>query len=124
MKTKPMRATKPWTGTLLSAAIAGVAGIALAMPSHAAGDPAQLKLGKELFSKTAVPACAVCHSLKDADANGAIGPVLDDLKPDAARVEKALRNGLGQMPAYGGTLNDQQIKALAAYVAKASGAAK
>ena len=50
--------------------------------------------------------------------------MLDELKPDAARVAKGLRNGLGQMPPYKDLLTDEQIEALALYVAKASGAAK
>lgn len=64
-----------------------------------------------LFSKTAISACAVCHSLKDAGAEGAIGPSLDELKPDATRVEKAVRNGIGQMPAFK-NLTDEQIRTL------------
>lgn len=75
--------------------------------------------GKKLFTQTAVPACAVCHTLKHAGATGEIGPALDELKPDAARVEKAIRNGLGQMPAYS-TLSDAQIRLLAQYVAAAT----
>ena len=78
--------------------------------------------GKTLFLK-AVPACAICHTLKDAGAEGAVGPVLDELKPDAARVAQALRNGLGSMPSYRATLSDEQIAALARYVSKASGGA-
>lgn len=96
---------------------------AIAMSGHAADDAAKLKLGKELFTKTAAPACALCHTLKDAGAQGAIGPVLDELRPDSARTAKALRNGIGQMPSYNGKLNDEQIAAIAAYVAKATGAA-
>ncbi len=90
----------------------------------AAADPAQLALGKKLFMQSAVPACAVCHALKDAGSQGAIGPALDELRPDAARVAKALRDGIGQMPSYKATLNEAQIQALAAYVASATGAAK
>ncbi len=75
--------------------------------------------GKKLFTQTAVPACAVCHTLKHAGATGEIGPVLDELKPDATRVEKVIRNGLGQMPAYS-TLSDAQIRLLAQYVAAAT----
>ncbi len=37
---------------------------------------------------------------------------------------KALRNGIGQMPAYRGKLTEQQIETLARYVAQASGAAR
>ncbi len=80
--------------------------------------------GRLLFKQSAVPACALCHTLKDAGAEGEIGPNLDELKPDAARVAKALRNGIGQMPAYRGKLTEQQIETLARYVAQASGAAR
>jgi mono/diheme cytochrome c family protein len=70
--------------------------------------------GRRLFT-TVTPACAVCHALKDAGAAGAVGPSLDELKPDAARVVKALRNGIGQMPAFP-HLTDEQVQALARYV--------
>jgi sulfite dehydrogenase len=96
---------------------------AAALPSQAAGDEAaELAEGKSLFIQKAVPACALCHTLADAGAEGAIGPVLDELKPDEARVAKAVKNGLGQMPPYTG-LSDVQIQAVARYVAKASGRA-
>lgn len=81
-------------------------------------------LGEKLFTTLAVPACAVCHTLKDAGAEGTVGPILDELKPDAARVSKALRNGLGSMPSYKGTLSEEQIAALARYVSRASGGEK
>ena len=67
-----------------------------------------------------LPACALCHSFKNAGATGQIGLDLDDLRPDADRVEKALRNGVGPMPSFK-TLTDAQIKGLAAYVAGAAG---
>ena len=92
------------------------------LPAWAQDDADRLALGKKLFMQTAVPACAVCHTLKDAGASGAIGPVLDELKPDAQRVAKALRNGIGQMPPYIASLSEAQILALAHYVSKASGA--
>jgi cytochrome c6 len=79
-----------------------------------------LQNGKALFLQTAVPACAVCHTLKHAGAQGAVGPSLDELKPDAARVEKAIRNGIGQMPANS-VLTDEQVKLLARYVASVAG---
>ena len=56
------------------------------LPVHAADDAAQLQQGKVLFGQGAVPACALCHALKDAGAEGAVGPSLDELKPDAKRV--------------------------------------
>lgn len=95
----------------------------LCLPAHAADDAAQMVLGKKLFT-TVVPACAVCHTLKDAEAEGAVGPVLDELKPDAARVAKVLRDGLGNMPSYKAMLSEEQIAALARYVSRASGGEK
>ena len=76
--------------------------------------------GKLLFTRTAVPACAVCHTLKHAGALGEIGPSLDELKPDAARVEKAVRNGIGQMPANT-VLTADQLRLLARYTAGVAG---
>lgn len=96
----------------------------MAHTAMAADDAAQLKEGKVLFGQVAVPACALCHTLKDAGAEGAVGPSLDELKPDAKRVATALRNGIGQMPSYIGKLSESQIAALAAYVSKASGGSK
>lgn len=87
-------------------------------------DDAQLALGKRLFTQGAVPSCAVCHTLKDAGTEGQVGPVLDELKPDAARVAAALRNGVGSMPSFKATLSEEQIAALAKYVAAATGASK
>ncbi len=97
---------------------------ALAMSCFAVGaqadEAAQMQRGKQLFTSAAVPACAVCHTLKDAGAEGAIGPVLDELQPDAARVARALRDGIGSMPSYKATLKEEDINALALYVSKAS----
>ena len=93
------------------------------LPAIAAEDAAKMALGKKLFT-TATPACALCHTLKDAGAEGAVGPVLDELKPDANRVSKALRDGLGAMPSVKASLSEAEIAALAYYVARASGAEK
>nr|WP_280926625.1 cytochrome c [Schlegelella koreensis] len=100
------------------------AGIAVAPRAHAADDAAQLALGKALFTKDASPACAVCHTLRDAGAAGEVGPNLDELQPDPARITKALNNGIGNMPSFKGSLSPAQIEALARYVSKASRATK
>lgn len=95
----------------------------MSLSAFAADDAAQMAQGKLLFT-TAAPACAVCHTLKDAGAEGAVGPVLDELKPVSSRVTKALRDGLGNMPSYKGKLTEEQITALAYYVSRATGAEK
>jgi cytochrome c6 len=94
---------------------------AIACPAFAADDAA---LGKQLFTETAVPACALCHTLGAAGATGAVGPSLDELKPDASRVANALRDGVGSMPSYKALLSEAQILLLARYVARASGGEK
>lgn len=95
----------------------------LAPSVRAADDAATLAAGKALFTGGATPPCALCHTLKDAGTTGAIGPPLDELQPDADRVATALRNGIGAMPSYKATLKEDQIRALARYVSKASGGA-
>lgn len=80
--------------------------------------------GRKLFTSGTSPACAVCHTLRDAQTTGEIGPVLDEIKPDEERVAKALRNGLGVMPSFRDKLSDQEIALLARYVAQATGAAR
>jgi len=83
-----------------------------------------MALGKTLFTVGAVPPCALCHALKDAGTTGAIGPAFDDLQPTPDRVVAALKSGIGAMPSYGGSLSDEQMRALARYVSKASGGAR
>ena len=110
----------PWLARLR---VLTAVAIALACQgAFAADDAEKMTLGKKLFT-TAVPACAVCHTLKDAGSKGAVGPILDELKPDAARVSKALHDGLGAMPSFKASLTEAEIDALAHYVSRASGAA-
>jgi mono/diheme cytochrome c family protein len=111
----------------MSSKVRKATGAAIAVIAAIAGSnalaQANMVEGKKLFTQTATPACAVCHTLDHAEAQGAIGPNLDELKPNASRVEKAVRNGSGQMPAFK-SLTDEQVKTLAKYVATATGAEK
>lgn len=77
--------------------------------------------GREVFVSVADPSCGTCHTLADADATGTVGPNLDELQPSSDQVAQAVRAGLGVMPSYSGKLNDEQIEAVAAYVAEAAG---
>lgn len=83
---------------------------------------AVLVVGREVFLDVALPQCAVCHTLEDAGSAGEIGPNLDKLGPDAARVHAAVTQGVGVMPAYEGVLTAEQIDAVSVYVATATGA--
>lgn len=82
---------------------------------------AVLAAGREVFLNTAEPQCAVCHALAEAGSAGEIGPDLDALAPDAARVHAAVAGGVGVMPAYEGVLTPEQIDAVAVYVATVAG---
>ncbi|WP_370628312.1 cytochrome c [Bordetella sp. BOR01] len=105
----------------LPALAAGLAGLYAACAG--AAEPADAEAGRALFTKDTTPACAVCHTLADAGAVGAIGPNLDELKPDANRVAQAVRNGIGVMPAFE-SLSDADVQVLAQYVSSATGAAQ
>jgi mono/diheme cytochrome c family protein len=78
----------------------------------AAGDP-----GEAVFSSS----CASCHTLAAAGASGAVGPNLDERKPDAATVSAIVTSGSGAMPSFSGRLSDAEIEAVAQYVATSAG---
>lgn len=79
-------------------------------------DKDMLEQGKTLFLTGATPACAICHTLKDADSVGAVGPDLDELNPDLNQIKKALKEGVGVMPSFADSLSEQELEAVAQYV--------
>ncbi|HEX2257811.1 MAG TPA: cytochrome c [Afifellaceae bacterium] len=87
----------------------------------AAQDGADLELGKQVFLEEAQPPCAVCHKLADAEAEGTIGPHLDQLMPTKERVLQALQSGPGAMPVYSDSLSEEQMEAVSEYVATVAG---
>jgi mono/diheme cytochrome c family protein len=69
--------------------------------------------GKQIFTQS----CGTCHTLSDAGTSGTVGPNLEELKPDKARVETAIKNGgagTGAMPAN--IVTGQEAEAVAEYV--------
>lgn len=73
-------------------------------------------VGREIF----VANCGSCHTLSDAGTSGAIGPTLDGGGYSADQVEQQVRSGGGAMPSFEGTLSDEEIQEVSAYVAAAS----
>lgn len=65
--------------------------------------------------------CDGCHTLAAAGSSGSVGPNLDDLQPDAATVEATVRSGRGVMPSFEDDLSDEEITAVATYVAESAG---
>ena len=73
--------------------------------------------GKQVF----ISNCGSCHTLGAAGTSGAVGPNLDQLKPNAATVQQMVQNGGGGMPSFSGRLSSAQIAAVAKYVAQNAG---
>ena len=65
--------------------------------------------------------CASCHTLAAANASGTIGPNLDESQPDRALVIDRVTNGMGAMPSFSDSLSDEQIAAVADFVADSAG---
>lgn len=105
-------------------AILLILGNPLSSNASDSGAQARMELGRKIFTQMAVPQCGVCHTLADAGTSGTIGAKLEDLKPDAARVANAVRDGVGVMPAYRETLTEEQIQAVAYYVSRAASGVK
>jgi mono/diheme cytochrome c family protein len=80
------------------------------------GDPVA---GKAVFTGSA--GCIGCHTLSDAGSTGTVGPNLDDALPSNELVVDRVTNGQGVMPPFGGTLTEQQIADVAAYVSSVAG---
>jgi mono/diheme cytochrome c family protein len=69
--------------------------------------------GQEVFTGN----CGSCHTLSAAGTSGAVGPNLDDVSLDAAAVEAVVRSGRNSMPAFEGQLSEDEITAVAEFVA-------
>ena len=80
------------------------------------GDPVA---GKEVF--LGQPICGACHTLADAGTSGTIGPNLDESQPSFDLAVDRVTNGQGAMPSFSGSLTEQEIRDVAAYVSSAAG---
>jgi len=69
--------------------------------------------GAAVFTDT----CGGCHTLSAAGTSGSTGPNLDGVSLDAGAIEGIVRDGRGGMPAFGGQLSDDEIAAVAEFVA-------
>ncbi|HEU4454822.1 MAG TPA: c-type cytochrome [Longimicrobium sp.] len=81
---------------------------------EAQGDAAA---GEEVF---AANGCGSCHALEAAGASGAVGPDLDESQPSFELAVDRVTNGSGAMPAFGDSLDEQQIRDVAAYVVEST----
>lgn len=79
------------------------------------GDPVA---GKAVF--TGASSCGGCHTLADAGASGAVGPNLDETKPNNELTITRVTKGQGGMPAFGEQLTPQQIADVAEYITQST----
>jgi mono/diheme cytochrome c family protein len=84
----------------------------VALPAGAGGDDPKL-----MFESN----CGNCHVLADAGTSGTIGPNLDQSKPTLQKAITQITNGGGGMPPFKVQLTQQQIRALAQYIVRATG---
>ena len=84
-------------------------------------DEAKMLKGLEIFNETA--ACAGCHTMKAAGAEGNVGPNLDTVDLTLESVVDMVTHGLGVMPAYGEDeiLTPEEIEIVSAYVVNSAG---
>lgn len=69
--------------------------------------------GKAVFTER----CGSCHTLSAAGTSGAVGPNLDGVGLDAGAIEAIVTEGRGGMPAFGEDLSEEEIAAVAEFVA-------
>jgi mono/diheme cytochrome c family protein len=74
--------------------------------------------GKAVF--TGASGCAGCHTLAAAEAEGTVGPNLDEAKPEHDLIVDRVTNGRGGMPAFKGRLSESEIADVAAFVEEAT----
>jgi mono/diheme cytochrome c family protein len=101
----PPAAESPATAAVAAATPASAS--AAPPPAAAAALAAQ---GAEVFTQ----ACVVCHGEDGLGGHGGGAP-LDQIK-DVALVIATVSDGRGNMPAFGGALTSEQIRAVAAFV--------
>jgi mono/diheme cytochrome c family protein len=73
--------------------------------------------GEQLFDQAG---CAGCHTFAAAGSVGNGGPSLNGRRYDPATVARWIQDGGGTMPAYGDTLSNEEIWAVAEFVSAGS----
>jgi mono/diheme cytochrome c family protein len=74
--------------------------------------------GKTIFTSAG---CSGCHVLAAASSTGTVGPNLDETQPSLELAIDRVTNGRGAMPSFSGQLTEEQIRAVAQFVAENAG---
>jgi cytochrome c553 len=81
--------------------------------SDSASSSPENSAGAKVFADAG---CGNCHTLKAAESKGNVGPNLDDLQPDKAKVVRQVTNGGVGMPSFRDELTKKEINDLAEFV--------
>jgi mono/diheme cytochrome c family protein len=65
--------------------------------------------------------CGSCHTLAAASATGTVGPDLDASQPSVELAIERVTKGMGAMPPFEGQLSEDEIRAVAEFVAENAG---
>jgi cytochrome c6 len=88
-----------------------IVGVLVIVSAALAQDRAKIKAGAEVYTER----CAACHGERLRATGGAFD--LLKLRPDEReRFDRAVNDGKGQMPPWGGVLSPEEIDQLWAYI--------
>lgn len=87
-------------------------------PPQDGGAPIEATDGAEIYAEAG---CGSCHVLAAAGSTGTIGPSLDETMPSVELAIDRVTNGAGAMPSFADQLSEEQIRAVAEYVAASAG---
>ena len=88
-----------------------IVGVLVFVSAALAQDRAKISAGAEVYAER----CAACHGERLRATGGALD--LLKLRPDEReRFDKAVNDGKGQMPPWGGVLSSEEIDQLWAYI--------
>jgi uncharacterized membrane protein len=109
-----------WSMPVVAAAAVVALALWLAPPdeSSAPASGTSIAAGKRIFLTAG---CRSCHTLRDAQATGNVGPNLDAVRPSRALVIDRVTHGQGVMPSFANKLSKQQIEQVADYVSSRAG---
>lgn len=88
--------------------------------SAAPTTPTTTQPSDEAAALFASQGCGGCHVLTAASSEGRVGPNLDETQLTEPEIAAVIANGRGAMPGFSGSLDQEEIDALAAYVAGSS----
>jgi cytochrome c2 len=108
-----VRAASVRTALVVGVVLLGLVGCGGNGGGDGGSDSAASSPGAKVFADAG---CGNCHTLKAADSKGTVGPNLDDIQPDKAKVVRQVTNGGVGMPSFSDKLSKEQIDQVAEFV--------